>query len=457
MHTSRMMNVFCGLFAAFWPWQTVWLWREVFVDDQKWQYGTVGIYLSTVSLFVLTLSGAWLARRRIVRDWREKFSPHRPQVSEIPFWTGLIFVGYLFFLSFRAEDQFLSFFKTASVALLLSSVYVTSFFRLNLRKILVVSTVSLTIGALIGLWQFLTQSSFGSSWLGISALEIWRGGTSVIVADGRWLRAYGAQTHPNIFGALSVMGMLAAIALAVVSRQQRRIFLIFCAIVLGAGAMSSFSRSALAGGALVLLFLGGYLAFFARDLKVEKISSGKIFLATVLALSITAGIFHFCFQPLYVERVQINNRWERNSLTERVDQVSEAWQIIRQEPFLGIGPGNYTLILRLSNGNEFPVWRYQPVHNVWLLLWAEIGAVGLILTIILVFSFFCAALRRFENFYRSEEKFLFVFLTGLAGFLFFVSWFDHWLWTSQAGLMLTAWWAISVGQIDPNSENENSL
>ena len=56
----------------------------------------------------------------------------------------------------------------------------------------------------LGIWQFLSQSTLASPWLGLASHPAWQGGTSVVASEtiGRWLRAYGPFSHPNVFGIL---------------------------------------------------------------------------------------------------------------------------------------------------------------------------------------------------------------------------------------------------------------
>ena len=77
--------------------------------------------------------------------------------------------------------------------------------------------ISAIIQAFLGIWQFFTQSSFASKWLGMALHDASDLGTSVIQiigSDGfwqRWLRAYGGLDHPNILGGLLGIGVFVSI------------------------------------------------------------------------------------------------------------------------------------------------------------------------------------------------------------------------------------------------------
>ena len=134
--------------------------------------------------------------------------------------------------------------------------------EIDSRKIVFVLMMAAVIQSGIGIAQFLSQSTFASTLLGMSTHEAWQAGTSVLKTDaGRWLRAYGTFPHPNILG-----GFLAAIFVVSVGytlpsvealKRNQRIFLVAGTIITLLGLLLTFSRSAWFGVALgvaVMLF-----------------------------------------------------------------------------------------------------------------------------------------------------------------------------------------------------------
>ena len=77
------------------------------------------------------------------------------------------------------------------------------------------------IQSILGIWQFLTQSTFSSTLLGLTAHPAWAAGTSIVstINEGRWLRTYGAFPHPNMLGGYLVMSLI-IVDLLLLKKQQ---------------------------------------------------------------------------------------------------------------------------------------------------------------------------------------------------------------------------------------------
>jgi O-antigen ligase len=70
-------------------------------------------------------------------------------------------------------------------------------------------------------------------------------------------------------------------------------------------------------------------------------------------------------------------------LLQRIELAVVAGKIISLSPLLGIGAGNFIIQLP-ANTVQRPIWFLQPVHNIFLLLAAEIGLIGLLLFVYFV-------------------------------------------------------------------------
>ncbi len=289
------------------------------------------------------------------------------------------------------------------------------------------------IQALFGLYQFLTLSSFSSKWLGLAVVDPRIPGTSVIeFLDQRWLRAYGSLPHPNILGGwLAVCLLLVVLGLfqlnkkiarqQIISKQEYalNIFYWFSAVIIFAGLVVSFSRSAWLGFGLGF----GYLLFYAllKKLKTEKTALLK--LSAVFIVVFTLFTFSFPYQ-LITTRFSFTEPLEKYSLDQRLAGYLEAKQLLEQQPVLGAGIGNYTKILQKLVPAK-PGWYYQPVHNWYWLALTELGLVGFLLFAFLIFSLF----KRADSF--SRTLLIALLVMGL---------FDHYLWSLYFGVCL--WWLI---------------
>ncbi|MEI7749554.1 MAG: O-antigen ligase family protein [Candidatus Moraniibacteriota bacterium] len=199
---TRYADTLFFLFLFVLPFQTVYLWREPMVGSAKWQYGTIGIYLSSIILAVAIMIGAILKVKMSKKErigvrmnnlWRERKTDAFLLLFVL--WSGLsilwardtLLAGYTFMKILLAADAFI---MTRDMVR-----------RGKMRQIVSVLFVAAMIQSVIGIGQFLTQETFSSTLLGTSTYESWQSGTSVLKNDtGRFLRAYGTFPHPNMYG-----------------------------------------------------------------------------------------------------------------------------------------------------------------------------------------------------------------------------------------------------------------
>ena len=165
--------------------------------------------------------------------------------------------------------------------------------------------------------------------------------------------------------------------------------------------------------------LVGLMIRFAYDQKIIKLNS-KYWKTVTIFLVVFLVVVYKCQDPI-ISRVNSNNRLEAISNNERIEYISESWKIIKQNPIFGVGAGNYVLELEQQNPG-LSVWDYQAVHNVFLLIWAEIGIFGLLSFLaIIVYLLFWSI--------KQKNVFKICVMLSLVLFLFL----DHWLWSWHMG------------------------
>lgn len=241
--------------------------------------------------------------------------------------------------------------------------------------------------ACLGIYQFLTQSSFSFKYLGIAAHNPSTLGTAVVeTVNGRWLRAYGGLDHPNILGGvLAIALILAAYLLAKQKMLNTRkdltssVFLFIFYFVSLYALFFTFSRSswlALATGfiALLVIFI----------IKKDKWILSR-FVALIFFSAILVGIAATPFQELLQVRLDAQTRLEQKSITEREAYLVQASNLLQKSFLSGVGVGNYSVAVGLADGNKKPAWEYQPVHNTFLLLWTESGLFSFLSFLIFLF------------------------------------------------------------------------
>lgn len=397
------------------PWQVAWIWQERFLDGAKWQYGTMVIYATEVLLWVIFILQliVWLKTKKF------KFSIFKLQRSSVILiiwllvvWSGLSIVW--------SGDKMLSFYHWFRLLEVVALFFVLLNWQLRFKRLWWLVFWAGVIQGLLAIYQFLAQNISASKWLGLAAHSPADLGTIVIqVGPERWLRAYGAFTHPNILGGFLLVSLLVGVYLYLNSKiGWPKIGLTIGLIIITAGLFFSFSRSAwLAGLTVYAVWL--VLALFKnnRDIVLN-------FLKPLFYVVVTVLVLFLVYQPLTVARFSVDQRLESQSIAERLDQYSEARQIIKSRPWFGVGIGNYTTALSQFKPDQ-PAYSYQPVHNLWLLVWAEMGLFGLVIFISMLLILFFRSIQT-ENIFG---------LGLLVGFLV-VGFFDHYLWTQYAGMII---------------------
>lgn len=291
-------------------------------------------------------------------------------------------------------------------------------------KIIYVFLTSLFFQAGLGIYQFLSQSSFVSKYLGLAAHDPGTLGTAVVeTASGRWLRVYGGMDHPNIFGGvLAIALILAAYLLAkkkIIRTKQEIGESIFLFIFYFASLFAlffTFSRTAWIAYAVGLTIL---LISLIRQ--KDRWVIGR-YLALVFFSGVMIFIIAYPYRSLLQVRLQGETRLEQKSTSERLDYLGQAQDLIKGHYLTGVGVGNYSLFLRQADGYQKAVWDYQPVHNFFLLLWAESGVFALF--------FFGAFLVMMVKKNRRA-----VYSGAILAALVVIMLLDHWLLSLPFGLL----------------------
>lgn len=266
--------------------------------------------------------------------------------------------------------------------------------------------LSLVWQAIVIMLQFALGRSLGLSFLGERSFDITTSGIAHIELFGRqFLRPYGTFPHPNVAAAFLVIGtIMTSDNFKVTSRLARRITLLFTVF----SVVATFSKAALAALAISALFLFAKARYFLIGLLV---------LAVLTVLSFKA----IPEQPTA-------------SVAERLVLIKAALEIAAKNPLLGVGSGQFIpQLAELDLTSLAQIRLLQPVHNVFLLILAENGLIGLFLFAAVLF----ATARRIN----SPPK-----LALYAAILIFLS-VDHYLWTLHQGKMLL--W-LSLGYILSN-------
>lgn len=246
--------------------------------------------------------------------------------------------------------------------LLLAAVYLAV---VNLRPPAWVAQVgialSLGIQVAVAALQFAHRGALGWGWLGEIPLEVVLGQA---LQAGSWVRAAGLTPHPNILGGLMGVGGLALMPAFLRTKSKSRLAWLLALLLCGVGLILPLSRGALLGTAVG----GGFLLLALLRHPNWRAPFGRIATSAfgaALLLAVGAALWR---PRLLWQRLMDWQPWQTRAILNQV-----ALQLIAQSPWLGVGVGNFSIAGIAGIGlATLP----QPVHNVPLLLLAELGPLG---------------------------------------------------------------------------------
>ena len=283
--------------------------------------------------------------------------------------------------------------------------------------------------SMLGVLQFISKASMGMHFFGESIINISAPGVAKIVINGiTYIRSYGMFPHPNIFASYLVMCLILTLLYNRVYVEQndesKSVGTLFLRIVIIMQALAlflTFSKSAWAG----LLFAAAYLRYVSRE-TLNKDHLGRIWSGGFYKICIIGMFLSIVMFLLYA--IDYENIIKKSS-NERGVYVDIALSIIRNNPILGISCGQMVIFMQDSVIYPLYDWQLQPVHNVFLLIWVELGLIGFMIFTSLVFSAifqkikYCDTYAIFSQYYKAI---LIAFVPMLL--------LDHYLWDIQQGI-----------------------
>ncbi|MBI5229844.1 MAG: O-antigen ligase family protein [Candidatus Magasanikbacteria bacterium] len=414
------------------PWQTRYILHQTVWQDGVWEYGTIGIYATEILLWG---TAVWYAISRL-RKTKENTAHAARELCGVRISNKArlclgLFALWFIYQMFRAQFPWV---EAQALIHILEAVmvwYLITRARTHARFLQWSFLAGLGAQALLALTQFFTQRAFVFRWLGITDHPAWAGGSAVIeTISGRWLRAYGGLPHPNILGGYMAVGaLLVAVQILKMPREKnvrdalRITILLLFFIVLVAGLMVSFSRSAM------LALICGLIVVTWQNVRQQLSGGWRVSEAARrvwvmwFCVVISAGFFVALVPDIFLTRARGIARLEQQSISERLASYQGAREVARRDGFLGTGLGNYTAILYALDSTH-PGWEYQPVHNALVLAFLEFGLFVSVVLIWILFSFFRT-----------------IFLERDWGFLvplIVLVMFDHYIWSLWSGLLLSA-------------------
>lgn len=215
------------------------------------------------------------------------------------------------------------------------------------------------------------------------------------------------------------------------------------AIIFAAVLFFTFSRGAWAG------LIAGLLAMLAMAVFKKDYRAQKKMLQIILAGGALVFILSNVYGDLVLTRLSADTRLEAKSTTERLESYREAFGIIKDNWLFGAGMGNYVIYDlgfkiyddgRSNNpGSRITDIKFiQPVHNTFLLVWAEIGIAGLMFFLSFILYALYFILCGWQNRKNRDIAGL-----GILTAIFVMMMVDHYWWSLHFGILLF-WLAAGI-------------
>ena len=288
--------------------------------------------------------------------------------------------------------------------------YITKTPNLNFQipNIFLAFSITIIFESILAFAQFFHEGSVGGVFyfLGERTFTALTPGIANASINGQLiLRPYGTFSHPNVLAGYLLIGML--LVIYYLSNLRHVSYLVTTVILVGSlGIFISLSRTAITAWLLCLTIL--FVLYFKN--KTKQILFGILAFLTALLLS-------FLFFPDIVYRFFFSLSDE--SVVERIALSKAALQMVFSHPVFGVGLGNF-----ISSLPSLDISILQPVHNMYLLVAAELGIPGF-----LIFASFL--------FFLLKKIRSLPLLLALSSLLF-IGLFDHYFFTLQQGQLLFA-------------------
>ncbi|MEA1909848.1 MAG: O-antigen ligase family protein [Patescibacteria group bacterium] len=448
---SQILN-WLLLISLSWQLRHTILWTHY--RGEFFEYASISIYLTDILIVVLLLGWLLFGKNKI--NWG-------PKIIIWPLTSFLVWVWLSLIAAYYSTGDLVS---AVSGAIHLTLFYFWYLYLINhiktWKELLIPFGIGVGLQVILGVLQYFNNHSMGWAFMGEQILDPIKIGIPVVIVDSiRQLRSHGAMSHANVFGGLVAVSL--PILLAGVWGIKDKIVSwlgTFGVALVALALLFSFSRGAwlVAGFSLLILTI----------LSIWKL--GLRNLVQLIALVLFGIIISSTFWPAITSRFNTAEGIERNSVVERFNQFEEWEKVSREYPLTGAGIGQYTIYLVQQGETEIgwrydsnlpgwvynfgsQVWDYQPVHNIWLLILAELGWIGVGLFILLWLGVIAMVIRGMIK----NPTFL-SFGVGLSVLsLIVIGMFDHYLWTLQQGklvLFLSLGGAVIINEFLSKNEHE---
>ena len=317
----------------------------------------------------------------------------------------LILVILLLLNIFFSDNQIVSFYNLLKLLQVYLLYFVFKHSKFDRNFLLSAFFWGMILQLLLSLWQLIKKGSveIGFYWLGERHLDLFTADVAKVSFDGvQLLRPYGTFSHPNSLAGfyLLVYTFVLFFIKSKKGKDNANNLLVSLALIFSATLVFlSFSKVAVLCFLVVNLFYMKKRSWLCNLCLLPKV---------IIALLLSMFVFSLQSDLL--------------TYTKRLFLFNTSVDIVKKNFFFGVGLGQY-LYAQVLYLNRYPYFFLQPVHNIFLLFYAQTGLLLGIPIVYLLIKWF------WNN--RHKDAFvallLVVLITGL---------FDHYWLTLQQNMLI---------------------
>ncbi len=338
-------------------------------------------------------------------------------ILKLKFWPFWFFIVYLLFNSlFVSLNHWVALYKFVKILEFFLLVIVIIGIRPNVVAVIFFLSIGIIYSGILAILQFVLGRSVGGFFyfLGERTFYVGTPGIATISLNNiLLLRPYATFPHPNVLGGFLAVLLPLIFSLIFFNKKNISVFIqIYFGIILILGVFVlflTFSRAAW------IIFLWGLVLVFLVNKK-------KI----ILWFSKNKGVTLLGFYSLLLLSVvsfQIVPHGSE-SVFQRRELIKASLEIIFQNPLFGIGLNNFVVVAKNYLPKVVDLYIFQPVHNIYLLVFSELGLVGFVGIITIIYFVFLKSLK--------TDPLVLVAILELV----FLGFFDHYLFTLQQAQLL---------------------
>ena len=379
------------------------------------------IYVYATDLLLLVLFGFWIFRKGL------PFTVSSLRKADYFLLAFVVVACFSIFNALNVQVAWFQWFKLIELVALYFYIKNYALKRFDMTAGFIAIVLCAAFQSVIAIAQFMMQSSVGLKYLGESTLNPAMSGIAAFYVHGiKVMRAYGTTPHSNVLAVYLFIALGAFYSLAIYHKRQWWWYALH-AVTLWAFFLT-FSRTIIALWVLNFIIRACIIRWYPRfrkefwDNAQMRMRSLKIVWLTVAV----AVAFLICYWPYIISRSALSDTDQ--AVQMRVFYNHES--LASGHNWFGLGIGNFVPWL-MSQGLHISSDLYQPVHNIYLLIYAEVGIIGLGLFLTFL------ALLLYDFWRRLGFKKLYQCSFGLIiGSVLVMGLFDHYLWTIQSGRLL---------------------